>query len=135
MQKESPRTRDSRAVIPAISLVALPCGDAETASGGTRQHQNASSEASSRYSHSIEKTLSSLFQFAAVCSSLSHLHLVSKNASNPWGQIWVKVIRVSEAISWVTVGHENRFWFLNHDRKTSAVNLCWPSITSSLDVA
>ena len=35
-----------------ISQVALPCGDAETASGGTQQHQNASSEASSRYSHS-----------------------------------------------------------------------------------
>ena len=38
-----------------ISQVALPCGDAETASGGTQQHQNASSEASSRYSHSIRK--------------------------------------------------------------------------------
>ena len=36
-----------------ISLAALPYGDVETASGGTRQHQNASSEASSRYSHSI----------------------------------------------------------------------------------
>ena len=38
-----------------ISQVALPCGDAETASGGTQQHQNASSEASSRYSHSTRK--------------------------------------------------------------------------------
>ena len=36
-----------------ISLAALPCGDAETASGDTRQHQNASSEASFRYSHSF----------------------------------------------------------------------------------
>lgn len=35
-----------------MSLVALLCGDAETVSGGTRQHQNASSEASSRYSRS-----------------------------------------------------------------------------------
>ena len=43
----------SEAVIPVISLVALPCGDAETVSGGTRQHQSASSEASSRYSHSF----------------------------------------------------------------------------------
>lgn len=42
-----------------ISQVALPCGDAETASGGTRQHQNASSEASSRYSHSMVLVLSS----------------------------------------------------------------------------
>ena len=33
--------------------MALSCGDAETVSGGTRQHQNASSEASSRYSHSF----------------------------------------------------------------------------------
>ena len=32
---------------------ALLYGDAETASGGTRQHQNASSEASFRYSHSF----------------------------------------------------------------------------------
>lgn len=38
-----------------ISQVALPCGDAETASGGTQQHQNASSEASSRYSHSMNR--------------------------------------------------------------------------------
>ena len=43
----------SRAVIPTILLAALPCGDAETASGGTRQHQNASPEASFRYSHSF----------------------------------------------------------------------------------
>lgn len=82
-------TEGLEAVIPVISLVALLYGDAETASGGTRRHQNASSEASSRYSHSIVKTLSGLFQFAAVCSSLSHLHPVSKIVENPWGQIWV----------------------------------------------
>ena len=33
--------------------MALPCGDAETVPGGTRQHQSASSEASFRYSHSF----------------------------------------------------------------------------------
>lgn len=33
--------------------MALLYGDVETASGGTQQHQNTSSEASSRYSHSI----------------------------------------------------------------------------------
>lgn len=33
--------------------MALLYGDAETASGGTQQHQNASSEASIRYSHSF----------------------------------------------------------------------------------
>ena len=33
--------------------MALLYGDAETASGDTRQHQNASSEASFRYSHSF----------------------------------------------------------------------------------
>lgn len=42
----------SEAVIPVISLVALLHGDAEAASGSTRQHQNASLEASSRYSRS-----------------------------------------------------------------------------------
>ena len=35
------------------------------------------------------KTISSLLQFAAVCSSSSHFHPVSKIAANPWGQIWV----------------------------------------------
>ena len=35
------------------------------------------------------KTVSSLFSFVAVCSSSTHLHLVSKSAANPWGQIWV----------------------------------------------
>lgn len=38
------------------------------------------------YSHSIVKNY---LQFVPVCLSLSHLHLVSKNAANPWGQIWV----------------------------------------------
>ena len=58
-----------------------------------KQHQavlsstkNTSSEASSRYSHSIVK---SSLQFAPVCRSSFYLHLVSKNAANPWGQIWV----------------------------------------------
>ena len=36
-----------------MSRVALLYGDAETASGSTRRHQNASSEASTRYSHSM----------------------------------------------------------------------------------
>ena len=40
------------------------------------------------------KALSSLFQFVAVCSSLSYLHLVSKIDEIPWGQIWVTVFRV-----------------------------------------
>ena len=54
---------------PAISLVALSCGDAETVPGGTRQYQNASSEASFRYSHSMALVLpschSSCAQFPA----------------------------------------------------------------------
>ena len=53
MQKKASEPEGSEALIPVISLVALSCGDAETASVGTRQHQNASSEASSRYSHSM----------------------------------------------------------------------------------
>ena len=53
MQKRASEPEGSRAVIPVISLVALLYSDAETASGGTRQHQNASSEVSSRYSHSF----------------------------------------------------------------------------------
>ena len=40
------------------------------------------------------KALSSLFQFVAVCSSSSYLHLVSKIDEIPWGQIWVTVFRV-----------------------------------------
>ena len=47
-EKESPEPEGSEAVIPVISLMALLYGDAETASGGTRRYQNASSEASSR---------------------------------------------------------------------------------------
>ena len=38
------------------------------------------------YSHSIVRNY---LQFVPVCLSLSHLHPVSKNAANPWGQIWV----------------------------------------------
>lgn len=53
MQKKASEPEGSEALIPVISLVALSCGDAETASGGTRQHQNASSEASFRYSYSF----------------------------------------------------------------------------------
>ena len=51
--KKASEPEGPEAVVPVISLVALPCGDAETASGGTQQHQNTSSEASSRYSHSF----------------------------------------------------------------------------------
>lgn len=43
----------SEAFIPVTLLVALSRGDAETASGDTRRHRNASSEVSSRYSHSF----------------------------------------------------------------------------------
>ena len=52
-KKKALEPEGSRAVIPTISLVASSCSDAETVPGGTRQHQNASSEASSRYSHSV----------------------------------------------------------------------------------
>lgn len=52
-KKKALEPEGSEAVTPIISLVALPCGDAETVSGDTRRHQNASPEASSRYSHSI----------------------------------------------------------------------------------
>lgn len=38
------------------------------------------------FSHSIVRNY---LQFVPVCSSLSHLHPVSKIAANPWGQIWV----------------------------------------------
>ena len=57
--KKASEPEGPEAVVPVISLVALPCGDAETASGGTQQHQNTSSEASSRYSHSMASVLSS----------------------------------------------------------------------------
>ena len=53
LQKENPEPEGSKAVV--ISLVALLYSDAETASGGTRQHQNANTEASFRHSHSMTK--------------------------------------------------------------------------------
>lgn len=113
MQKKASEPEGSEALIPVISLVALSCGDAETVSGGTRQHQNASSEASFRCSHSMVKTASSLFQFVAVCSSLFYLHSVSKMPANPWDQIWVTVFRVTWAV------------FLGHagSRQTASSNL------------
>lgn len=49
-KKKASEPEGPKAIIPVISLVALLYGDAETASGGTQQHQNTSSEASSRYS-------------------------------------------------------------------------------------
>ena len=55
------------------------------------------------YSHSIVKNY---LQFAAVCSSLFYLRPVSKNAANPWGQIWVTVFGSSEPFPGVTWGHE-----------------------------
>ena len=48
------------------------------------------------------KALSSLLWFAAVCSSSSHLHPVSKFAANPWGQIWVTDFGVGQG---AFVGH------------------------------
>ena len=66
-KKKASEPEGSEAVIPTISLVALSCGDGETVSGGTRQHQSASSKASSRYSHSIAKNS---LQFVSVCRSL-----------------------------------------------------------------
>ena len=60
--------RGPEAVIPVISLVALLCGDAETVSGGTWQHQNASSEASSHYSHSIENSSVVVVRCASICT-------------------------------------------------------------------
>ena len=54
-QKGSLRTKEFGGRYSRFSLMVLLYGDAETASGGTRQHQNASSEASSRYSHSVIK--------------------------------------------------------------------------------
>ena len=55
------------------------------------------------YSHSIVKNY---LQFAAVRSSSSHLHPVSKIAVNPWGQIWVTDFGSSEPFPGVTWGHE-----------------------------
>ena len=43
-EKKASEPEGSEALIPVISLVALLYGDAETASGGTRRHQNASSK-------------------------------------------------------------------------------------------
>ena len=54
-KKKASEPEGPEAVIPVISLAALLYGDTETASGGTRQHQNASLEASSRYSRSMIK--------------------------------------------------------------------------------
>ena len=65
MRKESLRTRGFGGPYPVISLVAFPCGVAEKASGGTRQHQNASSEASFRYSHSVTNAVRVLSMRAA----------------------------------------------------------------------
>ena len=52
-KKKASEPEGPEAVIPATLLVALPCGDAETVSGGTRRYQNASPEASCRYSYSF----------------------------------------------------------------------------------
>ena len=59
-KKKASELEGSEAVIPVISLMALLYGDAETASGGTRRYQNASSEASSRYSHRHKRICSRL---------------------------------------------------------------------------
>ena len=55
---------------PAISLVALSCGDAETVPGGTRQYQNASSEASFRYSHSSGNSCAVVIRCVSICALL-----------------------------------------------------------------
>lgn len=52
-KKKASEPEGPEAVIPATLLVALPYGDAETVSGGTRRYQNASPEASYRYSYSF----------------------------------------------------------------------------------
>ncbi len=52
-KKKASEPEGPEAVIPVISLVALLYGDAETTPGGTRRYQNASPEASSRYSRSF----------------------------------------------------------------------------------
>lgn len=52
-KKKASEPEGPEAVIPVISLVALLYGDAETAPGGTWRHQNASPEASYRYSYSF----------------------------------------------------------------------------------
>ena len=65
MQKKASEPEGSEALISVISLMALLCGDAEAASGGTRQHQNASPEASTRYSHSVTNAVRVLSMRAA----------------------------------------------------------------------
>ena len=52
-KKKASEPEGPEAVIPVISLVALLYGGAETAPGGTRRYQNASPEASYRYSYSF----------------------------------------------------------------------------------
>ncbi len=52
-KKKASEPEGPEAVIPVISLVALLYGGAETVSGGTRRYQNASPEASYRYSYSF----------------------------------------------------------------------------------
>ena len=52
-KKKASEPEGPEAVIPVISLLALLYGDAETAPGDTRRHQNASPEASYRYSYSF----------------------------------------------------------------------------------
>ncbi len=79
MQKRASEPEGSEAVIPVISLVTLLYGDAETASGDTRQHQNASPEASIRYSYSIVK---SSLQFVPVCRSLFQSILFTLSLKN-----------------------------------------------------
>ena len=84
-KKKASEPEGPEAVIPVISLVALLYGDAEAASGGTRQHQNASSEASFRHSCSI---VESSLQFFPVCRSLSWfvlMRLSLKNARESMG--------------------------------------------------
>ena len=67
-KKKASEPEGPEAVIPVISLVALLCGDAETVSGGTRQHQNASSEASSCYSHSTENSSVVVVRCVSICT-------------------------------------------------------------------
>ena len=78
-KKKASEPEGPEAVIPVISLVALLYSDAETVSGGTRQHQNASSEASSHYSHSIVKNS---LQFVPVCRCLFRFGLFTPGLKN-----------------------------------------------------
>lgn len=81
-------------IIPVISLVAFPWGEAETVPGGTRQHQNASSEASSRYFRSMAQVLpyrhSSCTQFSAPSQTECHRMMrrcVSSSTGTKLGQL------------------------------------------------